>query len=148
VPGWFFLISGLACGALALWLLTWERRASRKAIAAGIHLSGAVLTVKPSELVGSYPANAVRSPRLVVRFTWQGTSREEEIALRTSRPGDAYHPGQTVALAIDQARPDRVVLVDGGGRSASIAGCGAMYAGTVIAVLAIGLLARFLIGVF
>jgi hypothetical protein len=148
VPGWFFLISGLVCGALALWLLTWERRASRGAIATGIHLSGAVLTVKPSELVGYYPANGTVSPRLVVRFTWQETAREKEIALRMSRPKDAYHPGQTVELAIDQARPDRVVLADGGGQSASIAGSGAMYAGTVVAVIAIVLLARFLIGVF
>jgi hypothetical protein len=38
--------------------------------------------------------------------------------------------------------------VDRGGRSASIAGFGAMYAGRVVAVLAVGLLARFLTGVF
>lgn len=148
MPGWFFLISGLVCGALASWLLTWERRASREAIATGIHLSGAVLAVKPGELAGHYPANGTVSPRLVIRFTWQGTAREEEIALRMSRPEDAYHPGQTVELAIDRARLDRVVLVDGGGQSTTIAGSGAMYAGAVVAVIAIVMLARFLTGVF
>lgn len=148
MPGWFFLISGLICGVLAFWLLTWQRRIRRGAIATGIQLSGAVLTVKPGELAGQWPNSAVLSPRLVVRYTWQETTREEEVVLRMSRPAKVYHPGQTVDLAIDRARPDRVVLVDGGGQSISVAGSVAIFTGIMVAALAISLLIRFLMAVF
>jgi len=148
VPWWFFLISGLICGVLAFWLLTWQRRIRRGAVATGIQLSGTVLAVKPSELAGQWPNSAVRFPRLVVWYTWQGAARKEEVVLRMSRPVKAYHPGQTVDLAIDRAQPDRVVLADGGGQSITIGGSLAMIAGIMVAALAISLLIRFLMAVF
>jgi hypothetical protein len=148
VPWWFFLISGLICGVLAFGLLTWQRRIRRRAIATGIRLSGAVLTVKPSEVAGLWPNSAILSPRLVVRYTWQGTAREEVVVLGTSRPAKTYHPGQAVDLAIDRARPDLIVLADGSGQSVSLGGSVAKFAGIMIAALAISLLIRFLIAVF
>jgi hypothetical protein len=148
VPWWFFLISGLICGVLASWLLTWQRRIRCGVIATGIPLSGAVLTVKPGELAGQWPNSAVLSPRLLVRYSWQGTATEETVVLRMSRSAKVYHPGQTVDLAIDPARPGRVVLADGGGQSVSAGGSVAMFAGIVVAALAISLLIRFLIAVF
>jgi hypothetical protein len=65
-----------------------------------------------------------------------------------SRPETAYQPGQAVDLAIDRDRPDWIVLVDGGGESISFDGSAASFAGTIVAVIAISLLLRFLIGVF
>ena len=148
MPWWLFLTSGLICGILASWLLTWQRRIRRAVIATGIRLTGAVLTVKPSELAGQWPNSAIISPRLVVRYSWQGTATEETVALRTIRPAEAYHPGQTVDLAIDPARPGRAVLADGGGQSISAGGSAARFAGIMVAALAISLLFRFLTAVF
>ena len=148
MPWWFFLISGLICGVPAVWLLTWRRRLRRRVIATGVQLGGAVLTVKPDELAGHWPNSVVLSARLIVRYTWQGTAREEEVILRVSRPAETYRPGQAVDLAIDPVRPDLVVLADGGGQSISIGGNVAIIAGYMIAVLAISLLIRFLLAVF
>jgi hypothetical protein len=147
VPWWFFLISGLICSVLTYWLLTWQRRLRSRVIATGIRLSGAVLTVKPSEVAGQWPNSAIMPPRLVVRYSWQGTATQETVELTTSRAAKAYHPGQTVDLAIDPARPGRVVLADGGGQSVSADGCLAIFAGIVVAVIAISLLIRFLMAV-
>lgn len=148
VPSWFFLISGLICGLTGSWLLAWQRRIRRRAIAAGVRLGGTVLAIKPSRAVGQWPNSAVASPRLVVRWIWQGAAREGEVVLRTVRPAREYHPGQVVDLAVDRTRPDRVVLVDGGGQSISIEDAAAMIAGILLAAIAAALLIRFLIAIF
>ena len=92
MPGWFFLISGLICGVLAFWLLTWQRRIRRGAIATGIQLSGALLTVKPGELAGRWPSAAVLSPRLVVRYTWQGTGQGGRGRIKNEPAGEGVPP--------------------------------------------------------
>ena len=147
MPWWFFLISGLSCGILAFGLLTWPRRIRRGVIATGIRLSGAVLTVKPSQVVGQWPNSAILPLRLVVRYAWEGTVREEEVVLGQGRLAKEFHSGQAVELAIDRARPDRVVLADGGGQSSTLGDSAVKFAGIIIAALAISLLIRFLITV-
>ena len=46
------------------------------------------------------------------------------------------------------ARPDRVVLLDGGGQSISVAGSVAIFTGIMVAALAISLLIRFVMAAF
>jgi hypothetical protein len=144
---WSVAVPGLICGVLAFWLLTWHWRMRHRVITAGVRLSGAVLAVKPGGHAGQYPYFAVLSPRLVVRYTWEGTSREQEVIL-TARSAAGYRPGQAVDLAIDAARPNRVVLADGGGQSGIFDPRDAIVAGMLAALLTIGLLIRFLIIVF
>lgn len=148
VPTWLFLLGGSVCGIAAFRLLSHQRRIRRRAIETDIRLSGLVVEVKSEELVGRWPNTAVRPPRLVVRYSWQGATREQEVLFRMGWSEKGYRPGQMVELIVDRADPDRLVLADGGAQSLDSPGAFAMIAGILAAVLAVTLLLRFLLAVF